>query len=72
MNNQQLRLIRRFCSNFLIEFDVIFNINKLKMLFFVSIEITNINMSFFVIFSFVLIEFEMITTIFLIFLKNEM
>ena len=72
MNNQQKKWIKRFCSNFFIEFDVIFNINVLKMLLFVNIEITNINMIFFVIFSFVLIEFEMTTTIFLIFLKNEM
>ena len=42
------------------------------MLLFVSIEVTNINMIFSVIFSFVLIEFEMTTTIFLIFLKDEM
>ena len=72
MNIQQKKWIKRFCSNFFIEFDVIFNINVLKMLFYVNIKIININMIFFVIFSFVLIEFEIITTIFLIFLKNEM
>ena len=71
MNTQQRRWIRRFCSNFLIEFDAIFNINALKMLLFVSIEVTNINMIFPVVFSFALIESEMTTTIFLVFLKNE-
>ena len=71
MDTQQRRWARRFCSDFLIEFDATFNTNALKMLLFVSIGVTNTNMTFPVAFSFALAESEVATTAFLVFLKDE-
>ena len=71
MSKQQRHWARRFCSEFVIEFDATFNTNALKMLFFVSIGITNINMTFSVAFSFALIESEIATIAFLVFLNEE-
>ena len=71
MNKQQRYWAKRFYSKFVIEFDTIFNINVLKMFFFVSIGITNINIIFSIVFFFVLIESEIVTIVFLIFLNEE-
>ena len=70
MDIQQRHWARRFCSEFVIEFDATFNTNKLKMLLFVSIGITNTNMTFPVAFSFALSESQIACTAFLVFLKE--
>ena len=69
MNIQQRYWIKQFCSEFVIEFDATFNINVLKMLFFVSIGITNINITFSIAFSFALFESQIAIIVFLIFLN---
>ena len=71
MDTQQRHWAKRFCSEFVIEFDATFNTNKLKMLLFVSIGITNTNMTFPVAFSFALSESQIACTAFLVFLKEE-
>ena len=50
MNHKQRYWVKRFCSKFVIKFDAIFNINALKLFFFVNIKIININMIFLMIF----------------------
>ena len=72
MDTQQRHWARRFCSEFVIEFDATFNTNALKMLLFVSIGITNTNMTFPVAFSFALSESQVATTAFLVFLNQEL
>ena len=71
MGNQQRHWARLFCSDFVIQFDATFNTNAMKMLLFVSIGVTNTNMTFPVAFSFALTESQVATTAFLVFLNEE-
>ncbi len=58
LNNYQRKLFKRFISDFMIKTDAIFNINALKMLLFMIVNVTNMTMIFSVCFSFVISEFE--------------
>ena len=58
LNNYQRELSKRFISNFMMKTDAIFNINALKMLLFVTVNVINMTMIFSVCFSFVISEFE--------------
>jgi len=58
LNNYQRKLSKRFISNFMMKTDAIFNINALKMLLFVTVNVINTTMIFSVCFSFVISEFE--------------
>ena len=71
MDNQQRHWARRFCSEFLIEFDATSNTNSLKMLLFVGIGVTNTNLTFPAAFSFAITESQIASTAFLTFLNEE-
>ncbi len=58
LNNYQRKLSKRFISDFMMKTDAIFNINALKMLLFVTVNVTNTTMIFSACFSFVISEFE--------------
>ncbi len=58
LNNYQRRLSKRFISDFMMKTDAIFNINALKMLLFVTVNVTNTAMIFSACFSFVISESE--------------
>ncbi len=58
LNNYQRKLSKRFISDFMMKTDAIFNINALKMLLFVTVNVINTTMIFSVCFSFVISEFE--------------
>ncbi len=58
LNNYQRRLSKRFISDFMMETDAIFNINALKMLLFVTVNVTNTAMIFSACFSFAISESE--------------
>ncbi len=58
LNNYQRKLSKRFISDFMMKTDAIFNINALKMLLFVTVNVTNTTMIFSACFSFAISEFE--------------
>jgi len=58
LNNYQWELFKRFISDFMMKTDAIFNINALKMLLFVTVNVINTTMIFSVCFSFVISDFE--------------
>ncbi len=58
LNNYQRELFKRFISDFMMKTDTIFNINALKMLLFVTVNVINTTMIFSVCFLFVISEFE--------------
>jgi len=58
LNNYQQELFKKFISNFMMKTNVIFNINALKMLLFMTVNVINTIMIFSVYFSFVISKFE--------------
>jgi len=58
LNNYQRKLFKRFIDNFMMKTDVIFNINALKMLLFMTVNVINMTMIFSVCFLFVISEFK--------------
>ncbi len=58
LNNYQQKLFKRFISDFMMKTDAIFNINALKMLLFMTVNVINITMIFSVCFSFIISEFK--------------
>ncbi len=58
LNNYQRELFKRFISDFMMKTDAIFNINALKMLLFVTVNVINMTMIFSICFSFVISEFK--------------
>ncbi len=58
LNNYQRKLFKRFISDFMMKTDVIFNINALKMLLFMTVNVINMTMIFSVCFLFVISEFK--------------
>ena len=71
MDTQQRIWARRFCADFLIEIDATFDTNKLKMLLFVAIGVTNTGLTFPVAFSFAISESKMAFDEFLSFMNDE-
>ena len=71
INDFQRNLVKRFCNDFLMKNDVIFNINAQKLLLFVIINIINTNKIFSVVFFFVSFEFEVVFNYFLDTLKEK-
>ncbi len=58
LNNYQRKLFKRFISDFMMKTNAIFNINTLKMLLFMTVNVINMTMIFSVCFSFVISEFK--------------
>jgi len=58
LNNYQRKLFKRFISDIMMKTDVIFNINALKMLLFMTVNVINMTMIFSVCFLFVISEFK--------------
>ncbi len=58
LNNYQQKLFKRFISDFMMKTDAIFNINALKMLLFMTVNVINMTMIFSVCFSFIISEFK--------------
>ncbi len=58
LNKYQWKLFKRFISDFMMKTDAIFNINTLKMFFFVTVNVINMTIIFSICFSFVISKFE--------------
>ncbi len=72
LNNYQWELFKRFISNFMMKTDAIFNINALKMLLFMTINVINMTMIFSICFSFVISEFEEIFNFFIQYMHEKL
>lgn len=72
MNKFQEELIKRFYNDFLLQMNVTFNINVLKMFFFVTVRVINIHLIFSVAFSFIMLKNEMIINFFIQCLQKKM
>lgn len=58
IDNNQRRLAKRFCSDFMMQNDATFNTNATKLLLFVAVGVTNTNMTFSAALSFATAESE--------------
>ncbi len=72
LNNYQRELSKRFISDFMMKTDAIFNINALKMLLFMTVNIINTTMIFSVCFSFVISEFKETFNFFIQYMHKEL
>lgn len=71
LDTQQRRWAKRFCADFLVELDATFNTNKLKMLLFVAVGVTNTDLSFPAAFSLAISETKVAFDEFLRFMNRE-